>query len=479
MLADLGIPAVLAWARHPDPRYPSVNCDNGGGVTQAVHHLSRLGHTRIGYLSGSPIIAAFGERRQAYYSAMASAGLDVDPRWVAECGQDYDEANTRAVISGLLGRADRPSALICFNDNTALLVIERAREMGLRVPDDLAVVGFDDVEEALQVIPHLTTVRQPIRDIASLSFHLLACCIEGQQPSTGSWQVEVPVTLVIRESCGAAPSPGASPDSEGPHSVRQELEWRMRQLAAVNQEMQELLHAASHDLRSPLITIQGFVSTLERKYHDRLDEQGRHYLDRIGRSVESMEGLIGSLLTLSRAHTRPLDSQPVSLHEVVERVRVDLQGIITEKQAHLRLKRRLPTVFADENALYQVFLNLIGNALKYMGDQPAPLITIGHHAWPEEHEFTVQDNGIGIAPEHHEEVFQAFRRVAAVPVEGAGIGLAIVKRIILRHGGRIWVDSQPGQGAAFRFTLPRRDVNYDGLDTDPGHGQSRDGRFEI
>lgn len=121
----------------------------------------------------------------------------------------------------------------------------------------------------------------------------------------------------------------------------------------------------------------------------------------------------------------------------------------------------MPTVLADEMALYQVFLNLIGNALKYLGDQRAPLVSITHQLRPEEHEFAVQDNGVGIAPEHHDEVFQAFRRLGQVETEGAGIGLTTVKRIILRHGGRIWVDSQKGQGATFRFTLPRRETNYD------------------
>ena len=118
----------------------------------------------------------------------------------------------------------------------------------------------------------------------------------------------------------------------------------------------------------------------------------------------------------------------------------------------------MPTVLADEVALYQVFLNLISNALKYLGDQPAPMISVSSQTLPEECEFTVRDNGVGIAPEHHEEVFQVFRRLNQTEAEGAGIGLSTVKRIVLRHGGRIWVDSQAGRGAAVRFTLPRREA---------------------
>ncbi|MGD0113637.1 MAG: substrate-binding domain-containing protein [Armatimonadota bacterium] len=459
MLADLQIPTVLAWARHSDPRYPFVTCNNSDGVAQAVRHLVRLGHTRIGYLGGSPTIVASHERCQAYHAAISSAGLAIEPQWVVGC----EPPEIGAIAADLLGRPDRPSAWVCFDDSTAVSVIEQAWELGLRVPDDVAVVGFDDVEEALQVIPHLTTVRQPVSDVAGLSVHLVARCIEGQQPPTGSWQAELPVTLVVRESCGAAPAIDipAGADATGPQTLRQELEWRMRQLAAMNQEMKELLHAASHDLRSPLITIQGFASTLERRYSDLLGDRGRSYLHRIGRSVESMQGLIDSLLTLSRVHSRPLNPQHIPVRAIIERVVADLESVIAEKHARISIKRRLPTVLADETALYQVFLNLISNALKYLGYQPTPLISINHRAWPEEHEFSVQDNGIGIAPEYHEEIFQPFRRLHTVEAEGVGIGLAIVKRIILRHGGRIWVDSQRGEGSAFRFTLPRRETNYD------------------
>ena len=482
-LAACGLPVVLAYGRRPDPRLPWVACDNAGGISQAVRHLARLGHQRIAYLGGPPNVSDYHERQQGYLAGIAAVGLPVDPGLIIDRGPTYEPEDMRAMASHLLRQNPRPTAMVCASDSMASAVIEQAWEMGLNVPGDLAVTGFDDSQEALQTIPHLTTIRQPVLEIANRAMYLAACAAVGQEPGTGSWQLELPVSLVIRESCGPAPGAkapaGEHPVPEaGPQTVRQELEWRMRQLAGMNQEMRELLYVASHDLRAPLITIQGFAGTLERKYGQALDERGRDYLFRIRRSVDNMRELIDALLSLSRAHNQPLDLRPVSSREVVERVLSDLESTIAQKRARMRVARHLPTVVVDELALYQVFLNLIGNALKYLGDQPAALISISYQLRPEEHEFSVQDNGVGIAPEHQEEVFQAFRRLGEVETEGAGIGLTTVKRVILRHGGRIWVDSQKGQGATFRFTLPRREVNYDrdsadGVQTQPHSGVAR------
>jgi signal transduction histidine kinase len=471
LLAESGLPLVLAFSRRLDPRWCWVACDNRAGMAQVVRHLARLGHRRIAFVGGPRNIHDFREREQGYLTGMATVGLSLDPALIVALNDYREPAELNSVATALLGQPNRPTAVVCGDDGIACGMIEQLSALGLRVPEDLAVTGFDDSEEALQTIPHLTTIRQPVVEIANQACYLAACAVLGQQPATGSWQLELPVSLVIRESCGAAPGvkapAGEHPAPEaGPQTVRQELEWRMRQLAAMTQEMQELLYVASHDLRAPLITIQGFAGTLERKYGQALDERGRDYLFRIRRSVDNMRELIDALLSLSRAHNQPLDLRPASSQEAIERVLSDLESTIVEKGARVRVGQKMPTVVADQLALYQVFLNLVGNALKYLGQQRAPLIAITHQLRPEEHEFSVQDNGVGIAPEHQEEVFQAFRRLGEVETEGAGIGLTTVKRIILRHGGRIWVDSQKGQGATFRFTLPRREVNYDSENAD-------------
>jgi signal transduction histidine kinase len=467
-LLDAGVPVVLAYSRTDDPRACWVACDNRGALVQVVRHLVRLGHQGIGFAGGPRFITDFREREQGYLSGMKSAGLQVNPAWVTAAGVNREPAAVKALVAPLLEAKERPTALVCAADPLALGVMEHARELGLRIPEDLAVTGFDDTPDATQVIPHLTTVRQPTVEIANHACYLAACCVMGQRPVFDSWRLDLPTTLLIRDSCGAAAGIAARVEGvgTGPGAVREELEWRIRQLTAMNQEMQELLSVASHDLRAPLVTIQGFARSLRRKFGETLDERGRHYLQRIEHSVGNMRELIDSLLTLSRAHNQPLTLEPVYTRQVVLRVLADLKGMIAEKGARVQVGRRMPSVLADEVALYQVFQNLLTNALKYLGDQPAPFIAVNCKTHAEQHEFTVLDNGIGIASEDHEEVFQAFRRLGQVDVEGAGIGLSIVKRIVLRHGGRVWVDSQPGQGAAFRFTLPRRDLGHDHSETE-------------
>ena len=176
-----------------------------------------------------------------------------------------------------------------------------------------------------------------------------------------------------------------------------------------------------------------------------------------------MGEVMDALLSLSRSHNQPLHLLPVSLTEVVEAARRDLEGQLAEVGASLEVPADLPVVVGDAVALRQVFTNLIGNSLKYRRDLVQPRVEIGCVERPGEYECWVRDNGVGIAPEHHERIFQAFQRGPQVEgVGGTGIGLSVVRGIILRHAGRVWVESEAGQGATFRFTLPQRGANYGG-----------------
>ena len=464
-LEEAGVPCIIAYACFPELRAPFVVCDNAGGIAQMVRHLARLGHQRIAYVGGPEDISDVRERRRGFHEGMRAEGLTFDPALVVGHTLARLQDDVKPLAAELLRRASPPTAVVCATDGLAAGLIEAAWGMGLNVPRDLAVVGFDDSDEATQVIPQITTARQPVLEIANQAYYLAACAIHGQTPETPGWQLEMPVTPVIRESCGAllaagTGEPSAFAGETQPIVIKKELALRMRQLAAMNQEMQELLYVSSHDLRAPLVTIQGFASSLERKYSSRLDDRGRDYLHRIRKSVDNMRELIDALLTLSRTNNEPLNFTRLPARDVVTRVVQDLQGAVRDKNARVRVSRRLPTVLADELALYQVFLNLIGNALKFSSPDRPPLITVGHRARPDEYEFLVRDNGIGIAPAHQEEVFQVFRQLGEAKEHGSGIGLAIVKRMVLRHGGRIWVESQPGDGATFKFTLPRRELEH-------------------
>jgi signal transduction histidine kinase/DNA-binding LacI/PurR family transcriptional regulator len=462
-IKERGIIYSLAYGRGQDEDAPSVTCDNTGGMAQVVRHLANLGHRRIAYLEPGSHHEDHRDRKAGYLKAMEELGLAVDEALLGTAPDDMSSATT-AGASRLLRQSDRPTAVVCANDLLAMGVIDACWSLGLRVPQDVAVVGFDDVGDGAHVAPPLTTVRQPVGEISGYACFLSACIVAGHYPDAG-WHMELPSTLVVRDSCGArlagqdgTESSPSSTSLEMPYH-HHELEMRIRQLAAINQEMQDFLNVASHDLRAPLITIDGFAGSLERNSSHLLDEKGKKKLASIRRSAAHLQDLTNALLKLSREQNQPLYKNPQEVGEILADVVHDMSGLIAEKKAVVSVSKILPTVLADDMALRQIFSNLIGNALKYLGDQPRPSIVIRYTAHEQEHEFSVTDNGIGIAPEHQDEIFKLFRRLPGSETEGSGIGLTTAKRWVLRHGGRIWVESQVGQGATFKFTLPRTPVD--------------------
>jgi signal transduction histidine kinase len=461
LLAEHEVPVVVAYARHPDPRIPWVACDNCGGMVRSVSHLAQLGHGRIGFLGGTPTVPDFLERKQGFLDGMAAVNLPVDPELMLECPSPRtDLSDVGPLAEQLLSHPRRPTAVACATDTIAAAVLGAAWKIGLQAPEDVAVVGFDDSELAVQVIPELTSVRQPVLEIANQVCYLAACAVVGQVPETGGWQLDLPTTLVVRASCGAASHEELTHPSPPSHGTqigdRTELERRLHQLVQTTEEMRELLSIASHDLRSPLVSILGFASSIESRYRHALDEYVLTRLARIRHNAEHMDGLITTLLDVSRSHNQPLNFESVPVSALVASVRRDLESLILQSGANIVIQGELPTVVADATGLRQVFTNLLTNALRYRGDQPEPQIVIGYLTRPAEYEFYVQDNGHGISPEHHEAIFRLFRRGPHTESEGAGVGLTTVRTMISRHGGRVWVESELGAGATFRFTLPRR-----------------------
>lgn len=232
-----------------------------------------------------------------------------------------------------------------------------------------------------------------------------------------------------------------------------ELRARARALARSNAELQQFAYIASHDLQEPLRTVAGFCELLERRYGDRLDETGREFIAFAVDGARRMQSLVRDLLDLSRVATRGRPFEPVDCRALVERVAADLQGALADTGGEIRIGP-LPTVRADGSQLAQLFANLVGNALKYRGERP-PRVRVWAERRGEGHLFHVEDNGIGIPPEFHEQVFEAFRRLhTRDEYPGNGIGLAICRKIVARHGGWIRVRSQPGEGSDFHFWMP-------------------------
>ena len=238
-----------------------------------------------------------------------------------------------------------------------------------------------------------------------------------------------------------------------------EREKLIDELEAKNEELERFTYTVSHDLKSPLVTINGFLGYLELDAASGNMERLKKDTRRIQDAVNKMQRLLNELLELSRIGRIKNESKVIPFEELVREAVELLQGRIMEHGIEIRLAFNQATVFGDRMRLLQVLQNLVDNAAKFMGDQPNPYIEIGQSGEDAELGnpiFYVKDNGVGIAPEYHERVFGLFNKLDA-KTEGTGVGLALVKRIIEIHGGRIWVESELGKGSTFFFILARGD----------------------
>lgn len=222
-----------------------------------------------------------------------------------------------------------------------------------------------------------------------------------------------------------------------------------------NQDLEQFAYIASHDLRSPLQTILGFTQILKQKYHDTLDDKGKHYLDRIISGAYRMNKLITALLEYSRIGNKNLEFKPVDGNCILDQVLESLQAEIEQSSAVI-LRDRLPILHGNEVQIGQLFQNLIGNAIKYRHHHVKPQIKITvEQRINFEYLIGIHDNGIGICSEDFQRIFQVFQRLEhSEEYSGTGIGLAVCQKIVDNHGGRIWVESEENQGTSFYFTLP-------------------------
>ncbi|MBL8382168.1 MAG: hypothetical protein JNM90_03770 [Burkholderiales bacterium] len=229
------------------------------------------------------------------------------------------------------------------------------------------------------------------------------------------------------------------------------LESRARELADANQELEAFSHTVAHDLRAPLRAIDNFAHLLEEEHRERLPESGRRDLDAISRNARRMATLVDGLLEYARLGRVAPAEEAVSMRGLVDAV---IQEILSPQRAVIEIGA-LPTVLGDALLLKQVWANLIGNALKFSAGAPAPLVRVEAAVTGAEVVFSVADNGVGFDPTYASKLFGMFQRLhAAGEFEGTGVGLAIVKRIVERHGGRVWGASPEAAGACFRFALP-------------------------
>jgi PAS domain S-box-containing protein len=248
---------------------------------------------------------------------------------------------------------------------------------------------------------------------------------------------------------------GISRDITDRKRMEDELEARADELARSNKELEHFAYVASHDLQEPLRIVAGYAQLLGKRYGDRLDQDAEEFIGFMVDGVRRMQELINGLLQYSRVGTKGEEMARIDLDVAVNDAVANLEVAIEENGAQVT-RDDLPEVVADRRQLAQLFQNLIGNAIKFHGDR-APAAHVGAERRNGEWVVEVRDNGIGIDPDHRDRIFDIFERLhGRERYEGTGIGLAICKKIVERHGGRIWVESQARRGAAFRFTIPSR-----------------------
>ena len=239
--------------------------------------------------------------------------------------------------------------------------------------------------------------------------------------------------------------------------LEEELQNKNKDLLNSNKELEQFAYVASHDLQEPLRMVASYTELLQERYEGKLDEKADKYIRYAVEGAKRMQLLINDLLVLSRVNTKGKPFEPVECNELLKRVLHGLGTVIHEKQAQVQVTT-LPTVLGDEGQLFQLFQNIISNAIKFHGAD-RPLVEISavqkHSDWV----FSIRDNGIGIDPEYFERIFVIFQRLhERGAYDGSGIGLAISKKIVERHGGKIWVKSEPGKGTVFYFSL--QETNY-------------------
>ena len=270
-------------------------------------------------------------------------------------------------------------------------------------------------------------------------------------------QAEMSAT-VVKDAAGRIRTMGQLVDITERKQAEAEREALIAELEAKNAELERFTYSVSHDLKSPLITIGGFVGFLERDALTGDTERVKADVAHINDALARMQLLLDELLELSRIG-RVMNAPEVVSFEAIAREAIEtVRGRIAAHGVQVKIAPNLPAVYGDRARLVEAVQNIVDNACKFMGEQPHPTIEIGARQDEAEMVFYVHDNGIGIDPQYHDKVFELFDKLDPQS-EGTGIGLALVKRIIETHGGKIWVESEPGKGAAFCFTLPAPTVS--------------------
>jgi len=387
-----------------------------------------------------------------------------------------------AQLEGDTGSAELTSALTKLRSQIQTVEAESAREIAAirsGVP-----IGGDSAEE----LSHVDAVRTTAASIADeVGLQIRISAADAQRSASDSTKlvilasllgagislaVAIVVTLSIsvplrrlrasadRIAAGEPVEPGFTHRRDEIGSLSRAVTQMVRtlnqqadELKRSNADLEQFAYIASHDLQEPLRMVSQFTGLLKRRYGGKLDAEADEYMEFAVGGATRMLALINDLLTYSRVGREQVAAKPVDTQIVLDQALANLQTVIAERAAKVS-SGPLPTVWADQGMLVRLFQNLIGNALKFC-KADRPIVRIQAEARGSEWVFSVADNGIGIEAQYQERIFLIFQRLHKQgDYPGTGIGLAVCKRIVERNGGRIWLESEPGQGTTFFFTLP-------------------------
>jgi PAS domain S-box-containing protein len=277
------------------------------------------------------------------------------------------------------------------------------------------------------------------------------------------WHRDLGPDVWIRQTRSLAREPGGAPkyfvvvveDISLRKLAEEQRSHGTEELARSNAELEQFAYVVSHDLQEPLRMVASYVQLLEARYKDRLDSDAHEFIAYAVDGATRMKQMIGDLLAYSRVGRQGKELVPVACEAVLAQACADVEAAMAEAAAEVS-HGPLPTVLGNAGQLTHLFQNLIGNAIKFRGQAP-PRIHVTAELNGQEWVFSVRDNGIGLDPQFADRIFMVFQRLHRhEDYPGTGIGLAIARKIVEHHGGRIWVESEPGQGATFHFTVPAR-----------------------
>ena len=235
-----------------------------------------------------------------------------------------------------------------------------------------------------------------------------------------------------------------------------QISRQKRDLEKLNRELDRFVHTVSHDIAGPLTTIVGYASYLESHYSNQLDTKGQDCIHGVSKGATRLKVMIKDMLELTRMSRIKNPYSRVSIQEIIDAALANCDFMIRQSNAQVKIEGALPVIVCDRIKTTEAFFNLINNSIKFAKLQVPPVIVITWKDTARMHEFHFQDNGIGIDAQHHKEIFDIFKRLHPVDkYEGSGVGLAIVKAAIEDQGGRVQVESNPGQGAKFILTIPK------------------------